>query len=141
MLIINFKFITLFFWFFVFLLFFSFFYYLPEKPRSGVFTGSTKSPLRHFHSWQKQEFKYYEIHPRAPKSTTFFENIDLWCSYALNWELWQHTKEIKDRVVQNFKHSVLPFNVKNGILIGEIYRSKNCTTNSFDLNDALNILT
>ena len=56
------------------------------------------------------------------------------------YEFKQYSKEIKSKVLQNFKYSCSPLSYKNGTLIGEIYRAKYCNSNAVNLNNCLKSL-
>ena len=56
------------------------------------------------------------------------------------WEICQYTKDIKSRVIQNY-NSISPFSTRNGTLVGEIYRARNCTSSDENLELALVDLT
>ena len=56
------------------------------------------------------------------------------------YEFKQYCKEIKSKVMQNFKHSCSPLSYKNGTLIGEIYRAKYCSSNLTNLKNCLKSL-
>ena len=60
--------------------------------------------------------------------------------FTQKYEFRQYSKEIKSKVLQNFRHSCSPLSYKNGTLIGEIYRAKYCSSNVLNLNNSLKSL-
>jgi len=54
--------------------------------------------------------------------------------------LYQYSKPNSSQVLTNYKVGVFPKCYKNGLISGEVYRAKNCTTSEKAFDEALNNL-